>query len=144
MNVAIGLLGITAVGALLFLTGWLLAVRSAALEALAAYEGGKRAVRAVDLAKLRQLRQMLEEGEEGVLAADAYLLFDVCQALQLSDGEAQHVLGASYLMVIEAPIMPAETAVPFTFSDLRVCLGCGRLLHPGERCTCGGSDDYTE
>ncbi|MCB8988118.1 MAG: hypothetical protein H6661_10265 [Ardenticatenaceae bacterium] len=105
MNVAIGLLGITAVGALLFLTGWLLAVRSAALEALAAYEGGKRAVRAVDLAKLRQLRQMLEEGEEGVLAADACLLFDVCQALQLSDGEAQHILGASYLMVIEAPVL---------------------------------------
>jgi len=104
MTLAIGLLGTITVGTLLFLAGWLLAIRSAGPEAVAAYEGGKRAVRAVDLAKLRHLRELLEEGEEGVLAADACLLFDVCQALQLSDGETQHVLGVSYLLVIEAPV----------------------------------------
>lgn len=108
MTLTIALLGVFSVGALLFLAGWLLAARIYGRRfdnEIAAYEGGKRAVRAVDLAQLRQLRRELEEGEEGLLTADACLLFDVCQALQLSDGEAQHVLGASFLMVIDAPVL---------------------------------------
>jgi len=104
MTLTMGFLGVIALGMLLFLAGWLLAIRTAGPQIVAAYEGGKRAVRAVDLAQLRQLRRLLEEDEEGVLAADACLLFDVCQALQLSDGETQHVLGVSYLLVIEAPV----------------------------------------
>lgn len=136
---------LVALCALFLLIGLVFAARERArrrVEAITAYEGGKRAQRAVDLAKLRKLRELLEEGEEGVLAADACLLYDVCQALQLSDGEAQHVLGVSYLLVIEAPIMPA--AVPFTFAGMHVCLACGRVLPDGEQCTCGGSDDYAE
>ena len=143
MNVVLTLL---LLGSGIFLATWLLAGQILGQEhdqkIKAAYEGGKRAVRAVDLAQLRQLRRLLEEDEEGVLAADACLLFDVCQALQLSDGETQHVLGVSYLLVIEAPIMPA--AVPFTFAGMHVCLACGRVLPDGEQCTCGGSDDYAE
>ncbi|MBK8987343.1 MAG: hypothetical protein IPM39_14915 [Chloroflexi bacterium] len=108
MTLTIAFVGILAVAALLFLAGWLLAMAGQHEmqdhELADAYAGGKVAQRAVDIAELRQLRVQLEAGEEGVLAADACLLFDVCQALRLSDGEAQHILGASYLMVIEAPV----------------------------------------
>ena len=111
MNLTIGILGFSSMAVLLFLAGWLLAMGGRQEEkegqetrVTAAYGGGKAAQRSVDIAELRQLRVQLEGGEEGVLAADACLLFDVCQALRLSDGEAQHILGASYLMVIEAPV----------------------------------------
>lgn len=110
---------ISAISIVFFILGWLLTSLAATpkhrQELSAAYNGGKRAQRAVDLAYLRQLRCDLEtcvddddeadEGDGGLLMADVFLLFDVCQALRLSEGEAQHVLGASYLMVIDEPIM---------------------------------------
>jgi hypothetical protein len=87
-------------------------------ELAAAYTGGKRAQRAVDIAKLRQLRRELEDNADddvetdyhggGLLVADVLLLFDVCQALCLSEGETQHILGAAYLMVIETPVMAED------------------------------------
>lgn len=146
MNTAVTLL---LLGSGVFLATWILAGQILGQERdqkiKAAYEGGKRAVRAVDLAHLRQLRRELEDGDEGLLAADACLMFDVCQALQLSDGETQHVLGMSYLLVIEAPVLgEVETAVRHTFADMSVCLACGRLLQSGEICPCRGGDDYLE
>ena len=107
---------------LVFILGWILANRKTApkhgRELVAAYAGGKRAQRAVDIAKLRQLRRDLEENADGddeadyhgggLLAADVFLLFDVCQALRLSEGETQHILGAGYLWVIGAPTMAED------------------------------------
>ena len=100
------------------LLGHGLAANANRQKARMAYNGGKRAQRAVDLAYLRQLRCDLEacmddddeavEGDGGLLMADVFLLFDVCQALRLSEGEAQHVLGAAYLMVIDAPVMEID------------------------------------
>ncbi len=115
MTVTTAILGILSIGGLLFGAGWLVAMagqeaHAAAADAeeeqrvTAAYNGGKAAMRAVDIAALRRLRTQLEDGEEGVMNADACLLYDVCQALRLSEGEAQHILGASYLLVIEAPV----------------------------------------
>ncbi len=104
MNLAITLLGIAAIAAMLFGAGWLLATAGREQKVTAAYNGAKAIQRAADLARLVHLRRELEEDEVGLASADAYLLFDVCEALRLTDGEAQHVVGAAYWMVIEAPV----------------------------------------
>jgi len=104
MNLAIVLLGFVAVAAMLFLSGWLLARAGRDKQVTAAYNGAKVLQRQADLSRLVGLRRELEADEVGMASADAYLLYDVCHALRLSEGEAQHVVGAAYWMVIEAPV----------------------------------------
>jgi len=107
MNLTIVLVGIAAIGLMLFLSGWLLALARQERRVTTAYKGAKALQRQVDLSRLVGLRRELEADEVGMASADAYLLYDVCQALRLSEGEAQHVVGAAYWMVIEAPVATA-------------------------------------
>ena len=104
MTLTIALLGIFSVGTLIFLAGWLLAQQDKEQKVTAAYNGAKVMQRSVDLTRLAHLRRNLEDDDEGMLAADAYLLFDVCEALRLSEGETQHILGPAYWLLIDAPV----------------------------------------
>ena len=145
MTLATALLGITAVGLMLFLAGWLLATRDQKAALSMAYNDGKAMLRTVDLARLATLRRMLEADEHGLAAADACLLFDVCEALRLSEGETQHVVGPAYWLVLDAPAVNAgsPTAVPQLAQVLRVCLGCGKLT-PVEELDAVSGGDYCE
>jgi hypothetical protein len=69
-----------------------------------AYRSGGKVQRAADIAKLRHLRWCLENETGGLTTEQAYLLCDVCSALRLEEGEIQHVLGAAYWMIIDAPV----------------------------------------
>ena len=55
--------------------------------------------------KLSKLSRMLESETDGVSENQAYLLYDVCEALRLEEGETQHVLGAAFWMVMDAPVL---------------------------------------
>ena len=91
MALTIALLGITAVGLMLFLAGWLLSVGDQKGKLAMAYNDGKAMLRTVDLARLANLRRMLEEDEHGLAAADACLLYDVCEALRLTAVSYTHL-----------------------------------------------------
>lgn len=145
MTLAIALLGITAVGLMLFLAGWLLSVGDQKGKLAMAYNDGKAMLRTVDLARLANLRRMLEEDEHGLAAADACLLYDVCEALRLTEGETQHVVGPAYWLVLDAPVDDAvsPTAVPQLAQVLRVCVGCGKLT-PVEELDAVSGGDYCE
>lgn len=102
MTIAIILIGAVGILLMLFLAGWML---GQAGDSGNGYHDGQRMQRAADMAKLSKLRRMLESETDGLTNDQAYLLYDVCEALRLEEGEAQHVLGAAFWMVIDAPIL---------------------------------------
>lgn len=73
------------------------------------YQDGQRMQRAADMARLVKLRRTLEIETDGLSENQAYLFYDICEALRLDEGEAQHVLGAAFWMLIDTPV--AESIV---------------------------------
>lgn len=103
---------------MLFLAGWVMGGRKRQQHMRAAYEGGRRALRASDLARLRKLRCDIEIDGGGLSIPFAYLLYDVCQALRLTEGEMQHVVGAAaYCLVIDAPVGEIEMPTMLEYSE---------------------------
>jgi hypothetical protein len=96
-------------------------------------------VRAVDLAQLARLRREIEEERGGLSSAAACLLYDVCQALRLDEGETQHVVGPAYWLVLDAPVA-VDVYQPPGFSQcvLMVCASCGKLTPAEELRALGG------
>jgi hypothetical protein len=101
MSITIVIIGAIAILLMLFLAGWMLGQMGNGKG----YHDGQLMQRAADMARLAKLRRMLEIETDGVTSDQAYLLYDVCEALRLQEGEAQHVLGSAFWMVIDAPVM---------------------------------------
>jgi hypothetical protein len=120
-----------------FLLGYLSGSAGRAEQQAASYRGGKAMQRARDIARLRYLRHQLEEDDDGLRTEAAYLLADVCEALCLSDGEAQHVMGGSYFL-LESPVSEVACAGDLDEQALAVCPRCARLVSAAEILAVGG------
>ncbi|MCA9936543.1 MAG: hypothetical protein H6662_15460 [Ardenticatenaceae bacterium] len=92
-----------AVVLLLFLSGYLVGQKSGNHETKRVIDLALN-VRAEDVEKLGQLRTWLETEAGGLTTAQALLLTDVCTQLGFSEAETQHVVGAAYWMLVDAPI----------------------------------------
>lgn len=133
--------GVAAALITIFLAGWVVAGRNHRRELIEVYAGGKQAVRAVDLARLGALRRELEDERGGLSSAAAGLLYDVCQALRLDEGETQHVVGPAYWLALNLSVMDAEAVYqPPSLNShiLMVCGGCGKLAPADELRALGG------
>ena len=104
MTELLAILAAAAVVYVLVLSGYAVGAKGHRETGEAAYRRGQNMQRAIDRRKLRDLRVALETETDGLTAEQALLLYDVCQALRLSERETQHVVGPAVLLVIDAPV----------------------------------------